>query len=140
MRTERPSPKIIRTRNFKSFNLADFVRDIEVAPWSVCSTFHNPVDSNWAWKKILTNICDEHALCRDKKLRKQSLPWINANIRYKMNLRLETLRKARQTNDDETWAKCKEVRNQVTSEVRAAICEYYKQLFDNVRNPGFVQL
>ena len=57
----RPPPKIIRSRNFKCFNEGDFVRDIESAPWSVCSVFENPDDSYWAWQKIFNDICDKHA-------------------------------------------------------------------------------
>jgi hypothetical protein len=57
----RPPPKIIRSRNFKCFNEGDFVRDTELAPWSVCSVFENPDDSYWAWQKIFNDICDKHA-------------------------------------------------------------------------------
>lgn len=63
----RPPPKIIQTlqplqpRNFKHFNPADFARDIESAPWSVCSVFDNPDDCYWAWQKMFNDICNEHA-------------------------------------------------------------------------------
>ena len=52
----------------------------------------------------------------------------------KMNLCIKTLRKAEQTNDSETWTKYKDLRNNITSELRVAKCDYYKQLFDEVKD------
>ena len=63
-----------------------------------------------------------------------SLPWITATIKHKMNLRLKLLRKAKQSNNPELWAKYKRLRNEITSEVRVAKCQYYKNLFDEVRD------
>jgi hypothetical protein len=51
-----------------------------------------------------------------------------------MNLRLKTLRVAQQTNNPEMWARYKELRNQITAQVRAAKCKYYKGMFDEVKD------
>ena len=45
----RLSPKIVQGRTFKRFNQIEYIRDMENAPWSVCSVFDDPDDSYWAW-------------------------------------------------------------------------------------------
>ena len=97
----RPPPKIVRIRNFEHSNQKEFVQS---TPWSVCSAFFSPVDSYWAWLIILNDICDMQAPYKGLKLRLESLPWINANIRNKMNLYFKTLHRAWQTNYPEIWA------------------------------------
>ena len=131
---KRLPPKIIRIRNFKHFSQEDFVRDMESAPWSVCSAFECPDDSYWAWQNIFNDICDKHAPYRNLKLRAQSLPWITAEIKHKMNLRFKTLRRARQTNSPEIWDQYKCLRNHITAQVRTAKCNYYEELFNEVKD------
>lgn len=96
--------------------------------------FENPDDNYWAWLKIYTDIWDKHAPYRDVKLRRVSLPWITATIKHKMNLRLKLLRQAKQSNNPELWATYRRLSNEITSEVRVAKCQYYKNLFDEVRD------
>ena len=50
MRTKvrRDPPKIVKARSFKRFNREMFMKDIESAPWSVCSSFDDPDDCYWA--------------------------------------------------------------------------------------------
>ena len=38
------------------FNQLKFIRDMENAPWSVCSVFDDPDDSYWAWVTIFKDI------------------------------------------------------------------------------------
>lgn len=133
-RVTRSPPKIVRTRNFKRFNQKDFVQDIEQAPWSVCSAFDSPDDSYWAWLQIFTDISIKHAPYRDVKLRRVSLPWINAKIKHMMNLRLKLLRNAKQTNNPATWTNYRRLRNQITADIREAKCQYYQKLFDEVHD------
>ena len=38
------------------FNPLKFIRDMENAPWSVCSVFDDPDDSYWAWVTIFKDI------------------------------------------------------------------------------------
>lgn len=44
-RIKRPPPKIVKGRTFKNFNRFEFIRDVENAPWSVCSVFDDPDDN-----------------------------------------------------------------------------------------------
>ena len=131
---KRPPPKIVKGRTFKNFNRFEFIRDVENAPWSVCSVFDDPDDNYWAWSTIFSDICDRHAPKRQVKIRSQSLPWVTPQVRHLMNLRYKTLLKAQKTKNEELWFQYRGLRNRVTDEVRRAKCAYYSDLFEQVKD------
>ncbi|KAL9954935.1 hypothetical protein ACROYT_G042525 [Oculina patagonica] len=133
-RVRRPPPKIVKGRTFKNFNRCEFIRDLEDAPWSVCSVFDDPDDCYWAWSNIFNDICNRHAPYREVKIRSQSLPWITPQIRHTMNQRFKILLMARRTNNEELWKIYRELRNKVTLDVRKAKCHYYTELFAEVKD------
>lgn len=84
LKNNRPQPKYVKTlktRNFKNFNLDNFRRDIETAPFHMASVFDDPDDVSWAWLSLFVNICDEHAPWKEVKIRSRSAPWITNEIR-----------------------------------------------------------
>ena len=131
---KRPPPKIVRARTFKRFNQAAFVKDIENAPWSVCSVFDDPDDCYWAWSHMFNDICQVHAPYREVKIRSVSVPWITSQIRHLMNKRFKTLKKAQRLGDPNLWAEYRELRNRVTKEVRLSKSKYYMELFNEVKD------
>ena len=50
--SKRPPPKIIRTRNFKNFNAANFKADIEKIPFHILDIFHHKDDTLWGWEQL----------------------------------------------------------------------------------------
>ena len=130
----RPPPNIITARNYKNLNLKNFRKDLEDAPCSICHAFQNPDDTYWAWSQILTDICNKHAPYRSFKARSQSLPWITPQLRHKMNQRYKLYRTSIKTNDAVIWKQYKDLRNQLTTEVRKAKANYYKTQFDEVKD------
>ena len=129
---KRPHPKIVRARSYKNFNPNKFQQDLETAPWSVCFIFDSPDDCYWAWCKLFADISD--APYREIKLSSVSLHWISAQIRHKMNRRFKLFKRAKSSNDPVLWSDYKIIRNEVTNDVRMAKCNYYKGLFDEVKN------
>ena len=65
----RPPPKIINARSYSKFDLNEFRKDVEKAPWSVCSVFDDMEDVYWAWGHLFNNICNKHAPYRQVKIR-----------------------------------------------------------------------
>lgn len=51
-----PPAKFVKGRTLKRFNQLTFIRDMEIAPWSVCSVFDDPDDSYWAWVTIFKDV------------------------------------------------------------------------------------
>ena len=134
MRIKRPPPRIVRGRSFKYFNEKNFQQDLTTAPWSVCLIFDDPDDCYWAWSKIFEEICDDHVPYREIKIRRVSLPWISPQIRHKMNLRYKSYKKAKRSDDAVLWSEYRKIKNKITSEVRRAKANYYRGLFDEVKN------
>ena len=87
-----------------------------------------------SWSKIFEEICDDHAPYREIKMRRVSLPWISPQIRHKMNLRYKSYKKAKRSDDAVLWSEYRKIRNEITSEVRRAIVNYYRGLFDEVKS------
>ena len=94
--SKRPPPKIIRTRNFKNFNAANFKAGIEKIPFHILEIFHHKDDA--------LDICNAHAPFKDVKVRSMSAPWINNTIRHNMNRRFKLFKEANRTKDPSKWA------------------------------------
>ena len=58
------------------------------------------------------------------KIRSQSSPWINNEIRRKMNLRFKLFKRAVSPRDQEIYARYKKVRNEITPQIRIAKAQY----------------
>ena len=103
-KVKRPLPKIINARTYSKFNSEHFRKDIEEAPWLVCSVFNDTDDVYWAWSHLFNNICERHAPYREVKVRQNSLPWITPQIRHLMNYRYKTFLRAKRSQNPELFA------------------------------------
>jgi hypothetical protein len=130
----RPPPKIINARSYSKFDLNEFRKDVEKAPWSVCSVFDDMEEVYWAWGHLFNNICNKHAPYRQVKIRQNSLPWITPQIRHLMNLRYKTFLKAKKLQSQELFAEYRKLRNSITHEVRVSKTMYYTDLFNEVKS------
>ena len=132
LNSKRPPPKIIWTRNFKHFNDKDFKTDIERIPFHI-TVFEDKDDSLWAWEQLFRDVCDQHAPHRVVKARSVSSPWINKQIKLKMNRRFKLFKIAIETKEADKWADYKKLRNEITSDIRKAKSAYFKRKFDEVK-------
>ena len=56
LKSKRPPPKIITTRDYKRMDVEKFRRDIETAPFHIANIFDDPDDHLWAWESIFRDI------------------------------------------------------------------------------------
>ena len=131
--SKRPPPKIIRTRNFKNFNAANFKADIEKIPFHILEIFHHKDDALWGWEQLFKDICNAHAPFKDVKVRSMSAPWINNTIRHKMNRRFKLFKEANRTKDPSKWAAYKKLRNEITADICRAKAKHFKGLLADVK-------
>ena len=61
LKCTRPSPKIVRSRNFKKYNFHDFRNDIESVPFHVLGIFEDKDDLLWGWNLLFNDVCNVHA-------------------------------------------------------------------------------
>ena len=125
LKLKRPPPNVINVTNYKQFQADQFRADIIAAPFQVAQVFEEKGDVLWAWDKLFKNICDLHAPMKRVKIRSQSSPWINNEIRRKMNLRFKLFKRAVSTKDQEIYARYKKVRNEITSQIKIAKAQYF---------------
>lgn len=86
---KRPPPKVINVRSYKQFQVDHFQADTTAAPFHVVRVFEDTDDVLWAWNKLFKDICGLHAPMRRIKIRSQSSPWINYDIRREIKLRFK---------------------------------------------------
>ena len=133
LKNNRPPPKYVKTRNFKNYNLDNFRRDIETAPFHIASVFDDPDDLLWTWQSLFVNICDEHAPWKEVKIRSRSAPWITNEIRHKMNKRYKLFKAAVTKKCPESWQNYKQARNEVTAALRKAKASYFERMLGEVK-------
>ncbi len=89
--------------NYKNFEENKFKAEIEAAPWSVCEIFDDIDDQVWAWEHLFKNIASAHIPKRKVRTRKNSLPWLNLEIRKAQNNRCKLLKKYKKNKDEGIW-------------------------------------
>ena len=118
---------MINVRNYKQFQVDQFWADITAAPFHIAWIFENKDNVLWAWNMLFKDICDLHARTKRVKIRSQSSPWTNNDIRRKMSLRVQLFKRAVSTEDQEIYARCKRVINEISPERRNARAQYFKE-------------
>ena len=72
----RERPRIIETRNYKTFDMNAFTDDLKKIPWELLSRLHDPNEMWRMWKAFFNRILDAHAPIRTKRARNRDAPWI----------------------------------------------------------------
>ena len=90
----------------------------------MCEIFENVNDSYWYCNTLLTNIIDDHAPVKTRKIKYNHVPYMNSELRKAINVRNMLRRKHNQIKSDENWNKYKKYRNYVNS-LRRKSFQYY---------------
>jgi len=128
-----PKPPIFKTiRNYKDVDWEVVKREFQQTPWWITTTFDNINDTCWAWQKLYDEIINKHIKSRRVKIKAQTHPWMNSDIRKQMNRRYKLLKTAQKTEKgSREWTLYKQARNHCTALFRKAKCQYWKEKFDN---------
>lgn len=125
------TPKFIEVS--KCLDESKLIKDFENVPWQICSIFDDVDDSLWCWEHLYKSIVTKHVTVRKVKVRQNSKPWINGEIRKELNNRHKLLLKARKTSKGSTeWKAYKKLKNKCTNLVRLAEKDYWKEKFNGV--------
>ena len=118
--------KIIRSRNFKKCNFHDFKNDIERVPFHVLDIFEDKVDLLWGWNLLFNDVCNVHAPYKEVKVRSVSSPWINSEIKIKMNRHFKLFKEATNTKDPIKWKEYKILQNKIITDVQRERTKHFK--------------
>ena len=125
---------MIDVRNYKQFQVDQFRADIRAAPFQVAQVFEDKGNVLWTWNKIFKDCCNLYAPVKSVKIPSRSSPWINNDIRRKMNLRFKLFKRDVSTKDQEIYARSKKVKNGITSEIRNAKTQHFKEKLAEVKS------
>ena len=105
-------------RHFKNLSESNFQDDVSKIEWNRVYSTSDINESANEFQNLLLNSCDKDAPVRKKKVKKNSLPWINADILRLMRERDSIKNKAIKTNTDDEWKSYKKMRNYVTARLK----------------------
>ena len=123
-------------REFYVFNKADWSRLNELfehIPWH-CAFLSNDVNEVWsAWTDLFFTAVDE---CISKKRKKnyRRAPWISAEIIKLVRKKKRLYKKAKNSNNDESWSTYKKASNLLKKECNKARWEYLNKLANNMHD------
>ena len=79
--------KVLTYRSYRNFNEINYQQDLSNAPFHVCEIFDNMNDSYWYCNTLLTNIIDDHAQVKTRKIEYKHVPYMNSELRNAFNVR-----------------------------------------------------
>ena len=115
-----------KVRVFKRCNVEALLDDLRSASWETSST---DIDTCWNhWKATFLDILDRHAPMVNCRIRRNPLPWIDADIRKQMRKRNQLQSQASRTDSEEAWCSYRNLRNKVTGSLRQAKRAYFESI------------
>ena len=100
---EKQIPCMHEIRVFGRCDVETLTGELISAPWSVMDVLDD-VDSKWDfWKKQFFEVVDSHIPVKKVRVKRNSLPWIDWELRKLMRLRNYQCRKAKKSKDENDW-------------------------------------
>ena len=131
------SPKEVKFRDYFKYNIDTLVQQLTAVDWSIIYDCEN-VDN---CAELLTDIVEKHfnenALVISKRVKGRLCPWLDADLKNRMNARDKMYRKASKSKNEEDWNRYKQLRNKCINELRYAKNRYYEvMLNENKADPS----
>jgi hypothetical protein len=119
----------IHFRDYSKFNLVSFLDDLKSCQSIVSGEFdHSDLELRWdAFKDDYLNVCNKHAPFKTMRLKDRKNPWVTPEIIMKMYRRDYLKRLATRNKNIDIWKQYKELRNEITSEIKTGKKTYFKQ-------------
>ena len=106
-------------RNLKKVNNDAFVKDLSDASWDTAFIFEELEDVVDSWYDIFNSILDKYAPLTTKRVKSSRQPkWFNDVLNKEIKTRDYLFKKARNSADPSLWKAFKEVKNNVTQNIR----------------------
>jgi hypothetical protein len=130
---QRKAPKIIKTRQFKNYNVGDFKQDLAINLQTISLT--NDPDEMWdEWRHIFLTVADRHAPPITRKLRSVYAPWITSEIKNLMHRRDFLKRKAVKTGSKQFHDAFAKERNELNKLIKRTKAEYFTNTLNKCEN------
>ena len=120
----------IKYRSYKSFDEAEFIKDLQSVPWSVIEGFDNPDDILDTWNTLFIGVVDKHAPLKERRVKYPVQPeWMTDEILENIVLRDRCI----STGEIVT---AKVYRNKVANLTKQAKSNFYQSMLDKNKSAG----
>ena len=123
----RERPRIIETRNYKTFDMNAFAEDLKKIPWELLNRFHDPSEMWRMWKAFFNRVLNAHAPIRTKRVRNRDALWITSDIRSMMFRRDYLKKHAAKNRSEANWTEYCKLRNKVNNKLKTCKINYFVQ-------------
>ena len=130
--------KNFKYRDFKSMDIQGFVQSLKEAPWGTAFIFSDIDDIYDTWFKIFSDILNELAPIKQKRVKRKYQPaWFTSKLNKMILERNNLLKKARKSQRAEDWSLYKMSKNGSHNHlIRLSRKDYFKtQVPENRKNP-----
>ena len=131
--TTKAKPRILEYRSYKNFNSTLFNDDLRNIPWHIVENEDNVDDALFTWNKMFSEVADQHAPVKRRRVKGTPLPWMNSQISDTMKERDWAHRKARKSSSVRHWSLYAKLRNKVNGLVRTAKSKYYCDMIEEAK-------
>ena len=130
-------PKIAKTRCFKKCNFDDLLYELHNVPWHLVDIYTS-IDEMWdCWKSMFLSVIDKHAPLQSVRMRTNSLPWVDKEIRQLQRARNFYRRKFRKSKNLDDWVCFKNLKKKVSQQIRLAKINHFSDMCTEIKkNPG----
>ncbi len=128
-------PRNIVYRSFKNFNEKDYVNDVSMIPFHVSYVFDDTDDVVWFHDKLLYDVVESHAPLKRRRLKKESVPYMNSELRKVQNRRNQLRNSYWNNKTDFNWEQYRKMRNKANVTNRKSEKRFLKEKCINAKNP-----
>ena len=117
-------PQNILYRSYKHFNDANFLFDLQSAPFHVVEIFDDADDMAWYTSTLIRDVINTHAPIKSKLIKRQSVPYMNSELRkaiYSRNMARNKFRKF----GTKFWSENRRQRNKVVALRKKSMSKYF---------------
>ena len=133
-RTTRFEPRYKFIRNFKTFDMNEYVKDFAELPFSIIYGVQCSDEKLSILNDLLLGCIERHAPTKKIKVTRPPAPWLHDLDMIKLKQAKKKLRFiAHQTKEDQDWKTYREIRNEIKSEIKATKKAFYKTALSSKR-------
>ena len=120
--------KTITVRNFKKFNLNEFLKELDSLPFNQIRLVSNDANKMWLmWKNLFLSALDKHAPIISMRLRDNKAPYITSELKSLIRQRDYLKAKANKTGSKYFYQAFLNIRNQAKRLLHKLRKSYYSQ-------------
>ena len=129
-------PRKIKYRSFKNFNDQSYQKDVGQYPFHVFDCFDDPDDTVWAQNYALENIINRHAPLKHKTLKKDTVPYMNSELRKLIHRRNQLKNRFWRNKSQKNWQAFRAIRNKTNAVARKSQQYFLSQKCLNAKQAG----